>query len=453
MEQPSDSAARKALEATGLLTAEEITLIIGRRKRTASRAAIAASLENTALLPTAEKPAEKLTAIERNLQPPPPSPGVEKRAAVAEAEDRLSDTLAKMALGPSNARAPAVLDVGTPVSFKLSDGSVRRGVVEKVHNDGAAYTLVEDGTGVRWQHHPARSLKARKTPVVPPQPPVADVDAVLSFLTPAQRQRFVDNEVTLECLALLNDEDLDDLLEGDADAKASFRLRYPPPANDAARAPPVRFEVSDEASPPPAPPAPPTPLPPEAPLPTKIPQRPLLRVVVDANIILDAGDLSPAYLLQDCGAVRIILPLRVAKELDGLKSSSDDDVARRARRANAFFSDPWIRRQPWLELEQGAGVAGRTADEEILDAALAAQKKGTTVLCTRDAVWKATGGPRRWRGDAYSNLDLISAQARQKPTTTGSPRRRRRAGLCRGALQSARPRRELAPRLRPPPPR
>ena len=412
MQQPFDGAARKALEATGLLTAEEITLIIGRRKRSASRAAIAASLANTALLPTQEKPAEReLTAVERSLRPPP-SPGVEKRAAVAEAEDRLSDTLAKMALAPSNARAPAVLEVGTPVSFKLSDGSVRRGVVEKVHNDGAAYTLVEDGTGVRWQHHPARSLKARKTPVVPPQPPAADVDAVLSFLTPAQRQRFVDNEVTLECLALLNDEDLDDLLEGDADAKASFRLRYPPPATDAARAPRGRFEVSDEASPPPAPPAPPAPLPPEAPLPTKIPQRPLLRVVVDANIILDAGDLSPAYLLQDCGAVRIILPLRVAKELDGLKNSSDEDIARRARRANAFFSDGWIRRQPWLELEQGAGgAANRTADEEILDVALAAQKEGATVLCTRDAVRKSTGGRRRWRGDAYSNSELISAQA------------------------------------------
>ena len=201
---------------------------------------------------------------------------------------------------------------------------------------------------------------------------------------PAQRQRFVDNEVTLECLALLNDEDLEDLLEGDAEAKASFRLRYPPPATDEARAP-VRFDVSEDASPPPAPPAPPTPLPPEAPLPTKIPERPLLRVVVDANIVLDAGDLSPAYLLQDCGAVRIILPLRVAKELDGLKGSSDDDIARRARRANAFFSDPWIRRQPWLELEQGAGeAANRTADEEILDAALAARKEGATVLCTRD---------------------------------------------------------------------
>ena len=161
MQQPFDNDARKALEATGLLTAEEVTLIIGRRKRAASRAAVAASLENTALLPTQEKPAEKLTAVERSLQPPPPSPGVEKRAAVAEAEDRLSDTLAKMALGPSNARAPAVLEVGTPVSFKLSDGSVRRGVVEKVHNEGAAYTLVEDGSGVRWQHHPARSLKAR----------------------------------------------------------------------------------------------------------------------------------------------------------------------------------------------------------------------------------------------------------------------------------------------------
>ena len=164
---------------------------------------------------------------------------------------------------------------------------MRRGVVEKVHNEGAAYTLVEDGTGVRWQHHPARSLKARtgaaKT-VAPPPPPAADVNTVLSLLTPAQRQRFVDNEVTLECLALLNDEDLDDLLEGDAEAKASFRLRYPPPTTDDARGP-VRFEVSDEASPPPAPPpAPPTPLPPEAPPPTKIPERPLLRVVVDACV-------------------------------------------------------------------------------------------------------------------------------------------------------------------------
>ena len=53
--------------------------------------------------------------------------------------------------------------------------------------------------------------------------------------------------------------------------------------------------------------------------------------------------------------------------------------------ANAFFSDHWIRRQPWLELEQGAGeAANRTADEEILDVALAAQKEGATVLCTRD---------------------------------------------------------------------
>ena len=120
----------------------------------------------------------------------------------------------------------------------------------------------------------------------------------------------------------------------------------------------------------------------------------LISTQVDANIVLDAGDLSPAYLLQDCGAVRIILPLRVAKELDGLKASADVDIARRARRANAFFSDPWIRRQPWLELEQGAGeAANRTADEEILDVALAAQKEGATVLCTRDTVWwKATDG-------------------------------------------------------------
>ena len=61
----------------------------------------------------------------------------------------------------------------------------------------------------------------------------------------------------------------------------------------------------------------------------------MISTQVDANIVLDAGDLSPAYLLQDCGAVRIILPLRVAKELDGLKNSADEDVARRARRANA----------------------------------------------------------------------------------------------------------------------
>ena len=67
--------------------------------------------------------------------------------------------------------------------------------------------------------------------------------------------------------------------------------------------------------------------------------------------------------------------------------------ARRARRANAVFSDPWSRRQPWLELEQGAGAgANRTADEEILDVALAAQMEGATVLCTRDTAWKATDG-------------------------------------------------------------
>ena len=83
--------------------------------------------------------------------------------------------------------------------------------------------------GVRWQHHPARSLKARKTPVAPPPPPAADVDAVLSFLTPAQRQRFVDNEVTLECLALLNDEDLDDLLEGDRRGQGELPAALPPP--------------------------------------------------------------------------------------------------------------------------------------------------------------------------------------------------------------------------------
>ena len=34
----------------------------------------------------------------------------------------------------------------------------------------------------------------------------------------------------MDCLALLHDEDLDDLLEGDDGAKSSFRMRYPDPA-------------------------------------------------------------------------------------------------------------------------------------------------------------------------------------------------------------------------------
>lgn len=417
--QASDGAAREALEATGLLSAEEITLIIGRRKRAAARAAIAASLENTSLLPTQKKPAEKreLTAVERNLLPPP-SPGTVKREAVAEAEDRLSATLAKLALAPSNAQSPEALRVGTAVSFKLSDGSVHCGVVEKFHCEGEAYSLVEDGTGIRWQNHPARSLKARKSAAK--KPIAIDADADLSFLTPAQRQKFVENEA-LDCLALLDDEDLEDLLEGDAAAKASFRFRYPDPspATDAAgtttnnpepattRAP-VRFEVADEV-PPPEPPPPPVPLPAEAPLPTKIPERPVLRVVVDANIVLDANDLTPAYLLQDCGAVRIVLPLRVAKELDGLKNNSDPEISRRARRANAFFSDPYIRRQPWLELEKGSsGARDRTADEEILDCAITAQRKedGTTVLCTRDKNLRL----RAAHADVKA-LDLVEARA------------------------------------------
>ena len=55
-------------------------------------------------------------------------------------------------------------------------------------------------------------------------------DAALPFLTPAQRRNFVDNDVTLDCLALLHEEDLDELLQGDAEAKSSFRMRYPDPA-------------------------------------------------------------------------------------------------------------------------------------------------------------------------------------------------------------------------------
>ena len=37
-------------------------------------------------------------------------------------------------------------------------------------------------------------------------------DAALPFLTPAQRRNFADNDVTLDCLALLHEEDLDELL-------------------------------------------------------------------------------------------------------------------------------------------------------------------------------------------------------------------------------------------------
>merc|ERR1711938_459827 len=70
-------------------------------------------------------------------------------------------------------------------------------------------------------------------------------DAALPFLTPAQRRNFVDNDVTLDCLALLHDEDLDDLLEGDDGAKSSFRMRYPDP--EAAPAPPSVEEAAEIA--------------------------------------------------------------------------------------------------------------------------------------------------------------------------------------------------------------
>ena len=65
--------------------------------------------------------------------------------------------------------------------------------------------------------------------------------------------------------------------------------------------------------------------------------------------------------------------------------------ARRARRANAFFSDPWIRRQPWLELEQCAGVAGRTADEEILTIAKERLKLGRSTK-NEDTTAQASNG-------------------------------------------------------------
>jgi len=70
-------------------------------------------------------------------------------------------------------------------------------------------------------------------------------DAALPFLTPAQWRNFAVNDVTLDCLALLHDEDLDDLLEGDVEAKSSFRMRYPDPAT--AAAPPSVEEVAELA--------------------------------------------------------------------------------------------------------------------------------------------------------------------------------------------------------------
>ena len=71
---------------------------------------------------------------------------------------------------------------------------------------------------------PARGVVARAARAADP------FDAALPFLTPAQRRNVLENDVTLDCLALLHDEDLDDLLEGDDGAKSSFRMRYPDPA-------------------------------------------------------------------------------------------------------------------------------------------------------------------------------------------------------------------------------
>ena len=59
----------------------------------------------------------------------------------------------------------------------------------------------------------------------------------LPFCSKAQRRRFVENDVGLDCFALLQDEDLQDLLGSDEKAKAAFRKKYkakaPPPVETA----------------------------------------------------------------------------------------------------------------------------------------------------------------------------------------------------------------------------
>jgi len=52
---------------------------------------------------------------------------------------------------------------------------------------------------------------------------------VLPFLKPEQHRTFYDNDVTLDYLALLYDNDLDDLLGSDDIAKSRFRALYPRP--------------------------------------------------------------------------------------------------------------------------------------------------------------------------------------------------------------------------------
>ena len=69
----------------------------------------------------------------------------------------------------------------------------------------------------------------------------------------------------------------------------------------------------------------------------------------------------------------------------------------------------------------GAGAANRTADEEILDVALAAKKEGATVLCTRDTAWKATDGagtPPRTQIDFRTGATRTCDCARPTPAST-----------------------------------
>ena len=257
-----------------------------------------------------------------------------KEAALAAAEDALAASLAAL-----NVSAPAALDVGAEVWFKLPDRSIKAGVVIAV--SAGAYDLEEDGTGVVRKNYPMKSVKARK---------------------PKDEARKENHEKP----SLENNEKPP--LQNDEKPQIKFAVGKP------SKPPPPPAVVAAPAATPPAPPA-------------SIPARPRLRVVVDTNVLLDAERLTPAYLLQDCGAVAIVLPTRVVQELDGLKRN--DDLGEKARRCNAFLSDQATRRAPWLEFEKApetraAGTA--TADEVILECALAERRSAG-----RDAVVLATG--------------------------------------------------------------
>ena len=254
-----------------------------------------------------------------------------KEAALAAAEDALAASLAAL-----NVSAPAALDVGAEVWFKLPDRSIKAGVVIAVSAD--AYDLEEDDTGVVRKNYPMKSVKARK-----------------------DKARKENHEKP----PLENDEKPP--LQNDEKPQIKFAVGKP------SKPPPPAAVVAAPAAVPPAPPA-------------SIPARPRLRVVVDTNVLLDAERLTPAYLLQDCGAVAIVLPTRVVQELDGLKRN--DDLGEKARRCNAFLSDQATRRAPWLEFEKApeTRAGNATADEVILECALAERRSAG-----RDAVVLATG--------------------------------------------------------------